>query len=135
MAGWLASLIASGPFTTDPSSVFDQTSVHGIVHGIFGAIVFTFAPLSCFVFYRRFRSDQLWHPLAGWTLASGIFLVVGNGLLKVSQQPGGGLFECKGLVQRTILVIFMAWVFAVACRLRPRAPASRQRLGEAGAPQ
>lgn len=112
------SLIASGPFTTDPSAMFSQTSTHGVVHGIFGALVFTFAPLSCFVFYRRFRSDPAWRPLAGWTLAMGVVLTLGVGLLKISQQPGSGLFEWKGLVQRVILITFMTWIFAVAFRLR-----------------
>ncbi|MET4097059.1 DUF998 domain-containing protein [Arthrobacter sp. UYCu712] len=110
------SLMASGPFTPDPSSMFDQTSTHGMVHGTFGALVFTFAPLSCFIFYRRFRSDPDWRPLAGWTLAAGVVLTLGIVVLKVSQQPGSGLFEFKGLVQRVILVTFMAWVFAVASR-------------------
>lgn len=113
-----ASLMASGPFTTDPSAMFDQTSAQGVVHGIFGALVFTFAPITCFVFYRRFRSDPAWRTLAGWTLAAGVGLTLGIVLLKVSQQPGSGLFEWKGLVQRVILVAFMAWLFAVASRLR-----------------
>lgn len=112
------SLIASGPFTTDPSAMFDQASTHGVVHGIFGALVFTFAPLSCFVFYRRFRGDPGWRPLAGWTLAAGVVLTLGIGLLKISQQPGSGMFEWKGLVQRVILITFMTWIFAVASRLR-----------------
>lgn len=112
------SLIASGPFVTDPSAMFGQTSPHGMVHGIFGAIVFTFAPFSCFVFYRRFRRDPAWRPLAGWTLLSGVVLTLGIVLLKISQQPGSGLFDWKGLVQRAILVTFMAWIFAVAFRLR-----------------
>jgi hypothetical protein len=30
-------------------------SVHGTVHGIFGALVFSLMPVSCFVFLRRFR--------------------------------------------------------------------------------
>jgi hypothetical protein len=88
------------------------------MHGIFGAIFFTLAPVSCFVFYRRFRSDRAWHPLAGWTLAAGVLLTLGIGLLKDSQQPGSGLFDWKGLVQRVILVTIMAWIFAVASRLR-----------------
>jgi hypothetical protein len=112
------SLMVSGPFTTDPSSMFDQTSLHGVVHGIFGALFFTFAPLSCFVFYRRFRTDRLWRPLAGWTLAAGVVLSLGIGLLKFSQQPASGLFEWKGLVQRVLLVTFMAWIFVFAGRLR-----------------
>lgn len=112
------SLMASGPFTTDPSTMFQQASIHGVVHGIFGALVFTFAPISCFLFYRRFRRDTGWRPLAVWTLASGVVLTVGVVLLKISQQPGSGLFEWKGLVQRAILYTFMAWIFAVAFRLR-----------------
>lgn len=112
------SLIASGPFITDPSAIFGQSSLHGIVHGIFGAIVFTLAPLSCFVFYRRFRIDPAWRTLAGWTLASGLILTVGIAVLKLSQQTGSSLFEWKGLVQRVLLVTFMAWIFAVASHLR-----------------
>lgn len=53
-----------------------------------------------------------------WTLAAGGVLTLGIGLLKVSQQSGSGLFEWKGLVQRVLLVAFMAWIFAVAFRLR-----------------
>lgn len=112
------SLMASGPFTTDPSAMFQQASIHGVVHGIFGALVFTFAPISCFVFYRRFRRDAGWRPLAGWTLATGVVLAVGVVLLKISQQPESVLFEWKGLVQRVILFAFMAWIFAVAFHLR-----------------
>lgn len=120
------SLMASGAFNTDPSAMFGQTSMHGVVHGIFGAIVFTFAPISCFVFYRRFRGDPAWRSLAGWTLLSGVVLTIGIVVLKVSQQPESGLFDWKGLVQRVILVTFMAWIFAVAFRLR-RLCRSRER--------
>jgi len=114
------SLMMSGLFATDPSAMFDQASAHGVVHGIFGAIFFTLAPVSCFVFYVLFRSDRAWRRMAGWTLAAGVVLALGIGLLKFSQQPGNGLFEWKGLVQRVILVTFMAWIFAVASRLRRR---------------
>ncbi|KQR63584.1 hypothetical protein ASF98_13175 [Arthrobacter sp. Leaf337] len=123
------SLMASGPFTTDPSAMFGQTSAGGIVHGIFGALVFAFAPISCFVFYRRFRREPFWQPLAGWTLAIGIVLAVGLVVLKISQQAESGLFEWKGLVQRVLLIAMMAWLFTVASRLhshhRSRTPARR----------
>jgi hypothetical protein len=112
------SLMASGPFTTDPSAMFEQTTMHGLVHGIFGAVVFTLAPISCFVFYRRFRKDPAWHSLAAWTLSSGIVLTLGIVILKISQQPGSGMFEWKGLIQRVFLVTFMTWIFTVAARLR-----------------
>lgn len=112
------SLMVSGLFTTDPSAMFGQATAQGVVHGIFGALFFTLAPVSCFVFYRRFRGDRSWRPMAGWTLAAGVVLTLGIGLLKLSQQPDSGLFEWKGLVQRVILVTVMAWIFAVASRLR-----------------
>jgi Protein of unknown function (DUF998) len=111
------SLMASGPFTTDPSALFDQVSVHGLVHGVFGAVVFSLAPISCFVFYRRFHRDPIWRALAGWTLAVGVALVVGIVVLKISQLPASGLFDWKGLVQRAVLVTFFAWLFAFAARL------------------
>jgi hypothetical protein len=124
------SLIASGPFTTDPSAIFDQSSIHGMVHGIFGAIVFTLAPLSCYVFYRRFRIDQAWRDLARWTLASGLALTVGIGVLKFSQQPGSALYEWKGLVQRILLAILMTWIFVLASRLRRTAGVAHRPNGQ-----
>lgn len=111
-------LMASGLFTTDPSTMPGQTTVHGFVHGVFGALFFTSAPVCCFVFYRRFRTDHHWRSFAGWTLGAGILLVLGIAILRVSQQPGSGLFEFKGLVQRVLLIIIMAWIFAFAFRLR-----------------
>lgn len=68
----------------------------------------------------RARNDAGWRPLAEWTLAIGVVLTAGIPLLKISQQPESGLFEWKGLVQRVLLVTFMAWIFAVASRLRRR---------------
>jgi drug/metabolite transporter superfamily protein YnfA len=115
--GMGVSLMVSGVFATDPSAMFDRASAHGVVHGIVGAVFFTLAPVGCFVFYRRFRSDRAWRPLAGWTLSAGVVLCLGIVLLKISQQPASGLFEWKGLVQRLILVTIMAWIFAVASRL------------------
>ncbi len=114
------SLMVSGPFVTDPSALFDQHSVHGLIHGILGAVVFSVAPVACFVFYRRFRTDPAWPGMAGWTLTAGIGLVVAAGVLKVAQQPDGELFTWKGLIQRVFLIGFMAWLFTVAARMRSR---------------
>jgi hypothetical protein len=112
------SLMASGPFLTDPSAQLDQRSVHGLVHDLFGAVVFSLMPVSCFVFYRRFRGDPAWRRLATWSLAAAVALVVGIAVLKVAQQPDSVLFAWKGLVQRAVLVAFMSWVFTVAAHLR-----------------
>lgn len=111
------SLMASGPFTTDPSALFNQVSVHGTIHGVFGAVVFSLAPISCFIFYRRFRADPMWRALAGWTLTVGVALTIGIVVLKISQPPGSALFGWKGLIQRTVLVTFLTWLFAFAARL------------------
>jgi hypothetical protein len=111
------SLMASAFFPTDPSAMFNQHSFHGIIHGIFGAIVFLCMPIVCFIFFRRFRSDTEWKALAWWTLGVGIIMVVGIGFLKVSQFPESNLFLWKGLIQRIILMTFMAWVFSFATKL------------------
>lgn len=113
-----AALMASGPLVTDPSAMFDQASTHGTVHGLFGAVVFGLAPVSCLVLSRRFRSDPAWRPLASWTLTAGLLLVGGIVALKISQYPRSRLFAWKGWVQRCMLVVFMSWLFAVAARLR-----------------
>ncbi len=112
------SLMVSGPFVTDPSAPSAPVTVHGTVHALFGAVVFSLAPISCFVLHRRFRRDPTWRGLAGWTLAAGIALTAGVVVLKISQLPAGGLFAWKGVVQRAVLVAFFAWLFAVAARLR-----------------
>lgn len=121
-------LFFSGPFVTDPSAMLGLHTVHGTVHQLFGAVVFSLAPVSCFVFYRRFRIDPAWRPLSGWTLGVGVALVVEVVLLKVAQQPDGPLFDWKGLVQRVLLLTFMGWLFAVAARLwSPSVPSSTPR--------
>jgi hypothetical protein len=125
------SLMASGPFVTDPSALFDQHTVHGLVHGVFGAVVFSLAPASCLVFSRRFRRDPAWRGLASWSLTVGVALVVGVIVLKVAQQPGSVLFAGRGVVQRVVLVTFMGWLFTVAARL-PRTVSSTARRGSTG---
>jgi hypothetical protein len=111
------SLMASGPFRTDPSTLLVRASAHGVIHGVFGAVVFSLAPVSCFLFYRCFRADAAWQALAGWTLAAAVLLTLGIGLLRFSELPQAGLFAYKGLVQRAVLVTFLTWLFLVATRL------------------
>ncbi|GAA3642836.1 DUF998 domain-containing protein [Microlunatus ginsengisoli] len=123
--GWLRpGYSSSGPFVTDPSTVFDQHSVHGIVHGLFGALVFSLAPASCLVMYRRFRRDLFWRGLAALTLAVGVGLIVGVIVLKLAEHPTSALFAWKGLIQRAILISFLGWVFTVAAMLRRACPSS-----------
>jgi len=118
-------ILLSGPFVTDPAPapIFSSRATwHGAAHGALGAIVFTLMPLSCFVFYRRFRSSQVWQAFAGWTLAVCIIIVLAIVLLKVAQLGVmGGLL---GLFQRIVLVAYFGWTFAFAMKLRSHKPAS-----------
>ena len=111
------SLVASGPFVTDPSALFNQTSLHGLVHGIFGALVFSLAPVCCFVYFGPFRRDPTWKSLAPWTAVAGVVLALGIVVLKLSQLPHGGLYPWKGWIQRAFLIVFMGWLFVFAARL------------------
>jgi hypothetical membrane protein len=108
-----ACLAASGPFVTDPSAMFEQKSAAGTVHGLLGAVVFTLFPVICFVFVRdlRRRGHQRFARL---TVIAGVLLVLGIILLKVSELAEGVLFDEKGLVQRVVLVLFMAWSAVLA---------------------
>ncbi len=116
-------LLASGPFVMDPASTpRDQWSVHGTIHQLLGAIVFSLMPISCFLFWYRFRQDTKWQSLRWWTLATGIIFVVAIILLKAGQAlPSSSpnvLSNFLGLIQRIALITYLAWVFAFAFRLR-----------------
>jgi hypothetical protein len=100
--------------------MFNQHSVHGIIHGIFGAVVFSLMPITCLIFFSRLYRDPSWKVFAKWTLAIGALLVIGIGFLKVSQFPQSDLFVWKGLIQRIILTSYMAWLCVFAARLFKR---------------
>ena len=109
----------SGPFVTDPMAMFDnQQTLHGTLHGIFGAIVFSLSAASCFVLWGRFRTDETWEPLAAFTMISGIVMVVLIVLMKIGQLQTGLLSDWAGVIQRCCLIIFYAWVFAISIRIR-----------------
>ena len=115
-------ILASGPFVTDPAptaAFSSQASWHGTVHGLLGAIAFTLMPVSCFVFYRRFRTDRNWWTFANWTLAACIVTSLAIVLLKVAQLGLAGGFV--GFFQRIVLVAFFGWTFAFATVLSSRA--------------
>ena len=115
------SLFASGLLVTEPMAMFGrQTSWHGIIHGIFGALVFSLAPVTCFVFLRRFREDPAWRALRFWTAAAGGIIVAAVVLMKVGQAPLSPMHASVGLVQRVALVTYLGWIFTFAWRLRQR---------------
>jgi len=114
----------SGPFVMDPMSTpLDQASVHGIVHGILGGIVFLLMPISIFVYWRRFRIDPQWHSIQGWTLGLGIICAIADILFTfTSKSPSlqNIFINWFGFIQRSVIVPFMAWVFVFALALLKR---------------
>lgn len=109
----------SGPFVTDEMAMFDnQQTLHGVLHGIFGAVVFSLSAVSCFVLWYRFRGDDGWKSLSAYTLTTGIAMAILIGLMKAGQLKAGLLNDWAGAVQRCCLILFYVWVFILAYRLR-----------------
>lgn len=118
-------LILSGPFVTDPGGVVMSSpgaTWHGVVHGIVGAIAFTLMPLSCFVFYRRLRSQPAWSSFARWSLTVCFVIIFGIVLLKLAQL--GVMHGLLGLFQRVLLVAYFGWIFVLALKLHASRPDS-----------
>jgi hypothetical protein len=126
------SFFASGIFVMDPVTTRpDQMSWHGKLHmNLFGALVFSLSPVSCFVFLRRFREDPKWRPLQWWTLAAGtitaaVVIVMAVGPTQPPSAPNA-FNEWRGLIQRTFIVTYLAWIFIFALTLCRR---SKPQLG------
>jgi hypothetical protein len=117
-------LLASGPFVMDPVTVpFMEMSWHSYLHYAFGILVFSLAPVSCFVFFGRFRADGRWRWFQWWTLAAGLIMTASVAALKGAMLPGP-LQPYIGIVQRVALIDYLAWLecfgLAVAFERRSR---------------
>ncbi|MCB0117607.1 MAG: DUF998 domain-containing protein [Anaerolineales bacterium] len=113
-----AGYFLSGPFVMDPMNTpLDQATVHGTIHGILGGIVFLLMPISIFVYWRRFRIDPQWQSIQGWTLVLGIICAAADILFTVvSKSPSLQItfVDWFGLIQRSVIVPFMVWIFVFA---------------------
>jgi hypothetical protein len=118
------SFLVSGPFVTDVAGTpRDQMTTQGLIHGIFGALVFSLSPISCFVFWRRFREDQNWQHLQAWTLTAGIITTIAVVLLSVATKTPitpNVFTPWNGLIQRMVIVPYLIWIFTFALTLRRR---------------
>ena len=117
--------IMSGPFLMDPTGTpLSQVTVTGTIHGLAGGIIFTLMPICCFVFLRRFRADPNWHWLQWWSLGLGVIVAAAVIMLTItSKQPAIEVIfkDWLGLIQRTIIVPFMLWIFLFGLGLHRRA--------------
>ena len=113
--------IVSGFFVMDPTGTpLNQATIHGIIHGLAGGIIFTLMPISCFVFLRRFSVDPDWQIFQGWTLVLGNIIAAAVILLTLtSKVPAlqAAFADWLGLIQRMIIIPFMLWLFLFAYRL------------------
>ena len=114
----------SGPFVMDPTETpADQMSVHGLIHGLSGGIVFTIMPIIIFIFLRRFVSDANWQSFRWWTLTLGIIEALGVVVFTyVSKIPveQNAYINYFGLFQRIALIPFMVWVFLFSIEMLRR---------------
>jgi len=112
------SYFLSGPFVTDPQAMFDnQQTIHGVVHGIFGAVVFSLSAANCFVLWRRFRIDEKWKSLSFFFLAAGIAMTILIVQMKLGQLQIGLLHNWAGIIQRCCLIISYAWIFTISFKM------------------
>ncbi len=116
--------IVSGPLVMDPTGTpLNQVTIHGTIHGLAGGIIFILMPISCFVFLRRFRVDPKWQALQWWTLALGVIVAAAVVLLTISSklpEVQNVFKDWLGLIQRTIIVPYMLWLFLFGLGLRRR---------------
>jgi hypothetical protein len=109
----------SGPFVMDPAETpANQMSIHGLIHGIAGGIVFLLMPIIIFIFLRRFLSDIKWQSFRWWTLVLAIIEALGVIVFTyVSKIPveQNAYINSLGLFQRIALIPFMVWlcIFAI----------------------
>jgi hypothetical protein len=115
------SFLVSGPLITDVAGTpRDQMTAQGTLHGIFGALVFSLAPVSCFVLWRRFREDPDWKHLQGWTLAAGLITTAAVILLSIATKmpvTPNAFTPWNGLIQRMVIIPYLIWIFIFASAL------------------
>lgn len=113
-------LIFSGLFVMDsPSAPRDSWTLHGWVHRLLGAVVFTIFPVSCFLSWILFRYEPHWQRFRWWSFLAGCLIVLGIVCMKTGQlQPHDSFLASRlGLFQRIVLLVYMGWVFALAWQL------------------
>ena len=112
----------SGPFVTDSGTIFtQQKSVHGIIHGVLGAVVFLLMAISCWTFLKLFKKEKEFKSLKNVTLLFAIIITLSLiAFTYVTKVPSSqNIFQnLNGLFQRLALIPFMVWLFYFAFSIR-----------------
>jgi hypothetical membrane protein len=114
-------LLLSGPFVMDPAGTPPAAmSWHGLIHGVLGAIVFVLMPIVCFVYLKRFGRDARWRGLWPATLVLGTITAVADLVFTLATKVPALVTlttPWAGILQRLVLIPFMAWVAVFASGL------------------
>ncbi len=112
----------SGPFVTDIGTMFTkQKSVHGIIHGVLGGIVFLLMTASSWTFLKLFKKAKDFKSLKNVTLFFAIILTLSLiAFTYVTKVPTSqNIFpNMNGLFQRLALIPFMVWLSFFAFSIR-----------------
>lgn len=119
-----AGYLLSGPFVMDPPGTPPAAaSWHGLTHDILGAVVFVLMPIACFVLLRRIGREHgrrgLWWTvltLAVTTAAADVVFTVATKMPALAAATA----SWAGLLQRLVIIPFMATVALVATHLLRR---------------
>lgn len=110
----------SGPFVMDPMGTpREQMTMHGIIHGALGGIVFMLMPITCFAFSKTFKLESAWSNFGKWTLFAGILisiaLIVFTLITKIPTLHEQFL-NYQGIFQRAVIVPYMIWLCTFALK-------------------
>ena len=109
-------------FVTDSGTIFtQQKSVHGIIHGVLGAIVFLLMTVSSWTFLKLFKKEKAFKSLKNVTFLVAIILTLSLiAFTYVTKVPTSqNIFQnMNGLFQRLALIPFMVWLFYFAFSIR-----------------
>ncbi len=112
----------SGPFVTDPGTIFtQQKSVHGIIHGVLGAMVFLLMTVSSWTFLKLFKKEKEFKSLKNVTLFFAIILTLSLTVFTYATKvpSSENIFpNMNGFFQRLALIPFMVWLCYFAFSIR-----------------
>ena len=119
-------LLVAGLFSTDPALGYPvgvpegHQTLHGIIHGFSGLIVFTSLTAACFVFTAHFARQSQWKRWALYSFATGVLIITFFiASMVVSTFDARGILPDAptGLLQRCSIITGWVWIALTAIQL------------------
>lgn len=120
-------LIVAGLFVTDPSLGYPlgthgsgPQTLHGIIHGVAGLIVFSSVAAASFVLARHFVGDPQWKGWAIYSFVTGVLIAVffiASTAASTLDERGVLSGAPIGLLQRVSIIVGWGWITLLAIRL------------------